>query len=553
MSNWFKKQLNSSTIIDKPTPGHHLHPAHLLEEVSVTNNPPPTAHILSPTYSTDSFASRSDRSQSVASPSTSLSSINAPVAEPPEECAFVLSNLALYIFPPAIAIDLEPSVNDGSVSSNRTQLTRYFLVYTEYRRIALQDLLLVSLPYRMGITSHGSDFALRITDFALHLRDGTSNWLMAPKNGRSRLVESISDAYENLMGLHLEMNQVDYTTLIGDILSNRIWDEIRDLQIHRWANTVPIKSGYLFHRSIHVWPNHPSDHNVTDPSQIELKMSDPSDWEKKWFVLTADNFLLHFSSPRELEAFQFIVTAALRDQNGPSSNKVNSKLPATFDYGQIDLSKSLYLRGSSVCPDGFEIIVYPRSSSMRPSNDDANGNQSTLTHATAKLGYTRHIFQIPPSNEATSSTTKASTSGIHSSIFQVGSRHPALTPTPILATSSTLGDISRLGVSSAPSIDPQVHQWLKALSKATTGPGLQSPQGDHQPPTSITPPIETLFNSATPTKETQSQSSATINNALSPLIPPTVSPFPSITFKQFLVDTSTQLSQPSSSPEWPSP
>ena len=464
MAEWFRKKVGSE---DKHLASQHQAlPRHSPSLLLNESSPPPYA-LQSPTFTYNGAAQTRSRNNSAVispevtktiaqpSPSHQMSTAEeraarAPQAEPAQPCTLVLTNLALYVFPPAIPIELDSDPSSPVSSPGGTKLTRHFLVYTEYQRIALQDVLLVSLPYRSGLTRHGADFALRITDFALHLRDGdTTVWLQAPRNKRSRVVECISDAYSNLMGLPLEMTQPDYSELLYDILSKSIWSQIREMQIQKWALEKPIIAGYLFHRSLHVWPSlvdtAKGANSGAQPQKIEMKMSAPSDWRRQWFVLSRDNYLLHFTSKEELDAFQYVASST----NGLASSTSGGsggKFPASFDCAQIDLSKSLYLRGSSVCPDGFEIIVYPRASSMQSGSAHEHGTAATLEY-----GYTRHLFQIPlPAVPATTG------------VQLVGSKsHPAV---------STTERSPQLHAY----MDTQVSAWLTALRQAMGGAGVSA-------------------------------------------------------------------------------
>lgn len=417
------------------------------------NRPKPntTAHEHSHSHSHSTHASSS------LPPSHQMSSADeraarAPTADPPIPCTFVLSNLALYLFPPAIPIEL-----DGETPTSPKQ-RKYFLVYTEYRRIALQDMLLVSLPYRMGITRNGGDFALRITDFTLHLRDGSSSlWLMAPPNGRSHLVECISDAYSNLMGLSLELHQVDYSGLISDILTGRIWPTVRELQIQRWAKAAPIKRGWLMHRTMHVWPATHGGPHAAD-TDAAASTATPTDWVKKYFVLTSDNFLLHFASSREFDAFQFLVSECVSSSSSSSSVSVSGPFPGSFADSQIDLAKSLYLRTAHIATeDGFEIIVYPRTSSM----ETKEGQE------VREFGYTRHLFQIAPEENNTQPGGK-------DRILLVGSKVGASPHATAASVSFSAGVAPpmRVRVAADPAREAEVAHWLHSLRRAMKGPGL---------------------------------------------------------------------------------
>jgi hypothetical protein len=354
--------------------------------------------------------------------------LRAPTAPRPTPCTILLSTRALYVFPPAIAVDMDEDVLTGALvpapaehekkkkqsgatasataaepatdaaetgqpqSANppatvTRRITKYFMVYNEYVRVSLHDIGMVSLPYRSGLTRSGADLALRITDFAVHLAERINSqhggggaggagsvvsglamlsgsgsgqaalsdgplhpfqtlWLQAPRNCRSLVVESLSDAVLNLRGLPLELAQPDYAELIADILSsssssseqqssssssstavatageNRIATQVREAALATaWKAKHVVHSGYLHHRATHVWPaivaaggvnnggagggeeaavdfpdssspepspSPPAPALVSDPSVPRLRMRSrvASDWRSHYFVLT---------------------------------------------------------------------------------------------------------------------------------------------------------------------------------------------------------------------------------------------------------------------------
>jgi hypothetical protein len=144
---------------------------------------------------------------------TQTSSTNASHCPPPTQITLLITNFAVYVFTPAI-------FKDG----------RYSLDLNTYKRYPLLEILLVSLPYRSGISYSGGDYALRINDFSLHLVDDRTVWLLSPRGKRSMVVEVISDAYLQLSNTQLDMQQPDYTELIASILDQSIYSMIKEMQ-----------------------------------------------------------------------------------------------------------------------------------------------------------------------------------------------------------------------------------------------------------------------------------------------------------------------------------
>jgi len=181
-----------------------------------------------------------------------------------EDVTLLVTNLAVYVMPPAIQMPSSSQLNSAlneqshrsdsmsgssypSVSehedtehsnnqhSNQSQSNddkpKYFLVNTVYNRYALQDLLLLVLPYRTGISLHNTDYALRMDDFVLFLKGKMCVWLQSPLGQRSMFGEVISDAFLALTGHTVEMLQPDYAQLCEAILSQSIWQQIRQMQM----------------------------------------------------------------------------------------------------------------------------------------------------------------------------------------------------------------------------------------------------------------------------------------------------------------------------------
>src|SRR5207249_2944006 len=81
----------------------------------------------------------------------------------------VLSNLALYVFPPMMRV---PPRKKGEKELK-------FLVAIEYQRFSLADILLVSTPYAFA-DGDEQDVAERLDDFVVHLKDRDAALLCLP-------------------------------------------------------------------------------------------------------------------------------------------------------------------------------------------------------------------------------------------------------------------------------------------------------------------------------------------------------------------------------------
>jgi hypothetical protein len=188
--------LNPSAKAKPNTNGNsnaNKHPANI-------NNPPSNPTTVSNSTSLPANAAKSN-------------STAASVCPPPSPVTILITNFAVYVLSPAV-------FKDG----------RYSLDFTNYKRYPLLEILLVSLPYRSGISYSGGDYALRINDFSLHLTDDRDVWLLSPRGKRSMVVEVISDAFLHLTNRQLDMQQPDYTELIASILDRSIYAMIRELR-----------------------------------------------------------------------------------------------------------------------------------------------------------------------------------------------------------------------------------------------------------------------------------------------------------------------------------
>ena len=269
-----------------------------------------------------------------------------------------------------------------------------FLILNQYHRIALQDVLLVSLPYRSGISLTGGDYALRINEFCLHLRSGKNVWLQSPAGRRSVVVEVLSDAYRALLGHSLQIDQPDYLQLVSALHDGSIVTAMKQMRMEWWAVHAPREQGWLVHRSLHE-----RSADVVSPTGNAVPVfeqeHDRDGWSMRWFVLSRDNYLLQFTSPAELEAFRLVMSAADSAVHSSEGRLVSKKFPASFDCIEIDLTRAAVTMAaaapaagdaSQLSLNGFEVLVFPRG--------EASGTP------VYDKGHTRHLFTvIPPFSE----------------------------------------------------------------------------------------------------------------------------------------------------------
>ena len=313
----------------------------------------------------------------------------------------------------------------------------YFLILNQYHRIALQDVLLVSLPYRSGVSLSGGDFALRINDFCLHLRSGKNIWLQSPAGRRSGVVEVLSDAYRALLGHSLQMDQPDYLELVSALIDGSIVKAMKQMRMEWWAMHPAREQGWLIHRSAYERPP-----DVVSPTHTSAPVfeheHDRDQWSMRWFVLTRDNYLLQFTSPAELEAFRLVMNAADSSVQSSKGRRISSKFPANFDCIEIDLTRAAVQHGGvwpGVAPAtdtkaaddwgsvgfGFEVLVFPRG--------EASGTP------VYDKGHTRHLFTvIPPFSDKMTASWRAGDSP--SQLLQELLHHYSKKPVVVIPTSS---------------------------------------------------------------------------------------------------------------------
>ena len=348
-------------------------------------------HPPASTPPTSSPARRPSVSSSSTTPSTTASSASA--FSTPTPITLLITNLALYILPPAIPMDMGGAVQ------------QHFLILNQYHRIALQDILLVSLPYRSGVSLSGGDYALRINDFCLHLRSGKNVWLQSPAGRRSGVVEVLSDAYRALLGHSLQMDQPDYLELVSALIDGSIVKAMKQMRMEWWAMHPAREQGWLIHRSVYERPPDTTLPPTQTSTPVFEHEHDRDAWSMRWFVLTRDNYLLQFTSPAELEAFRLVMNAADSSVQSSKGRRISSKFPANFDCIEIDLTRAAVQTGGGGWPGaaattttttasvgkadewgtvgfGFEVLVFPRGeTSGTPVYDK---------------GHTRHLFTVIP-------------------------------------------------------------------------------------------------------------------------------------------------------------
>lgn len=195
-----------------------------------------------------------------------------------EEIAVIVSNLAVYLFPPMI------TAGDQSV-----------LVCTECQQIALEDIAMLSLPFKYGVSDDGSrEFALRTPDWALHLRTGHDIWLRSPQldvgesGGRSEIADLISEAFMCHTGNVLHVNHMEYGMLQNKVHDGSVWSVVEDTDRREWVSTKPLHQGFVLHRS-----------------------SQSGAWRRRWCVLSLHD-LVYFDSPADFDAYKVLLDTPLR-------------------------------------------------------------------------------------------------------------------------------------------------------------------------------------------------------------------------------------------------
>lgn len=123
---------------------------------------------------------------------------------PRRKITFVITDRALYEFPPVINVD-----------------GKQFLILNQCKRHRLEDIKLVSLPFRTHASAE-QDYALRADDFVVHFRSDKLLWIDTHEGNRSPTVEMLSDAFMAFTKKNLELNYVDEIELIQALVDGTL-------------------------------------------------------------------------------------------------------------------------------------------------------------------------------------------------------------------------------------------------------------------------------------------------------------------------------------------
>mmetsp|Transcript_25071 Transcript_25071/g.40474 ORF Transcript_25071/g.40474 Transcript_25071/m.40474 type:complete len:713 (+) Transcript_25071:287-2425(+) len=238
----------------------------------------------------------------------------------------VLTQHALYLFPPAMKVE-----------------EKTFLVYNIYERFILQDLVMISRPYRKMRSEDGDDYAIRSDDVVLHWKTKKHTWIRPPKGKGPELVEVISHQFYELTGIRLAIQSMDGGKLMDMIIDKSIQNEMDDVLIEFWGLHELVMQGWLWHFCYHR-------NRGEEPFK---KIPKKPKWKREWFSLSSDNSLLRFKSPEEMAGFR---AQAASLNLLPVSQK--QSLRKTFNKCRIDLM-DVDIRNMPILqdPGGFEIMV----------------------------------------------------------------------------------------------------------------------------------------------------------------------------------------------------
>ncbi|MES1909560.1 MAG: hypothetical protein MHM6MM_002277 [Cercozoa sp. M6MM] len=198
--------------------------------------------------------------------------------------ALVLTDLALYLFPPPMEVD-----------------GQNFLVVTEYEQIPLATIRVVSIPFASQITTSGHDFAIRTCDFAMHLTRHRTLWLTSEAETRSPLLESICEAFQNSTGAQLSLQHVERTRLLDSVHSGEIWQHVEQIEEREWAQQEPLLCTHCEHQRLEV-------------GKAQLRADA---WRRVYLALYTQRLRI-FSSRAELEAWREVArTPATQKARAP--------------------------------------------------------------------------------------------------------------------------------------------------------------------------------------------------------------------------------------------
>ena len=315
----------------------------------------------------------------------------------------VVTQCAVYAFPPPMSID-------GKV----------FVVCNIYDRYLIQDLVLVSKPYVESSGSGTGEFAMRSDDVVLHFKYGLHLWVRLGVRGRgSELAEVLYNTFEDFTGIELPIVSKDSQELTESITSDDIADELALIRLERWAAHQLVMEGWLWHFRFVEVPEarETAVTGVKKRKKKKKKRRPKPKWIKRWFVLSADNTFMYFSTPEEMAGFR-----AKAASLGVLSRLETIKTRQTYLCNSIDLMDvDLRNMPSEGDPEGFRV-------SLRPEPSVSQGLASPIVHHWLRpvRGTRKFFFQSP----------KAKPSGLrHNS---VGARSAAGVSTSALSKASWL-------------------------------------------------------------------------------------------------------------------
>ncbi|GAB5361879.1 hypothetical protein AAMO2058_000750900 [Amorphochlora amoebiformis] len=240
--------------------------------------------------------------------------------------AVVVTQYAVYIFPPAMEVD-----------------GKQFLVYNVYERFILQDLVLISRPYRQRMSQDGEEYALRSQEVVLHFKNNKHLWLRVLNKRDSAFAETVNHQFLKLTGMNLEFSSSSCRNLVNAIKDGTIKDTVDDTRIDWWGSHDLSMQGWLWHFY------YDRERGEIPGSNLPKKIK----WKRRWFSLSKDNLLMYFDSPEQMAGFR----AKAASMNLLSFAK-RKEVRDLFNSNHIDLM-DVDLRNMPIeqDPGGFEIMV----------------------------------------------------------------------------------------------------------------------------------------------------------------------------------------------------
>ncbi|CEO96128.1 hypothetical protein PBRA_004818 [Plasmodiophora brassicae] len=192
------------------------------------------------------------------------------------------------------------------------------IICTDVEQCPLEDVILVSLPYRSTAGDSLAEVALRTDDCALHLISFATVWLRIPaEHGRSQFVETLFDAYERLVADQLPIQQIDYDELLAQIQNGDLHEQIVGSRQVQWAHQPLLRTGTFLYQAIRLG------RSASMPTHIDV-----SKFESRFFSVSRHSLYV-FRSEKEMTECR----AVLRK---PQSAR--TRLP---QWHEVDLSDSL--------------------------------------------------------------------------------------------------------------------------------------------------------------------------------------------------------------------